>query len=165
MPMILTGVGSRETPPIILSLMNKIAVAFSQKGLILRSGGATGADSAFEDYWDGTKEIYLPWKGYNGKKGIVPVIDSRHTALASGVHPAWHKCSEGTKKMHCRNVCQVLGEDLKTPADLLVCWTKDGEPNGGTGVAIQLAMQHDIPVYNLYRSEAIRELREFYKSL
>lgn len=165
MPMILTGVGSRQTPPIILALMNKIAMSFSQKGLILRSGGALGADSAFEDYWNGTKEIYLPWNGYNGKKGIVPAIDSRHKALASGAHPAWDRCSEGAKKMHSRNVCQVLGQDLNTPANLLVCWTKDGGPTGGTGVAIRLAMQHDIPVYNLYNSDAIRELRALFKTI
>lgn len=43
-----TGVGSRKTPQSILILMNKIAQHFSSYGWILRSGGAQGADTAFE---------------------------------------------------------------------------------------------------------------------
>ena len=43
-----TGVGSRETPPEIVQLMGTIARGLTKVGGILRSGGATGADSAFE---------------------------------------------------------------------------------------------------------------------
>jgi hypothetical protein len=65
--LILTGVGSRETTDEALALMAKIARVFSEKGFTLRSGGAKGADSAFEDNWAGKKEIFLPCSGYENK--------------------------------------------------------------------------------------------------
>jgi len=43
--------------------MTKIAQRMSEKGFVLRSGGAKGADEAFEN-GAGEKEIYLPWRGF-----------------------------------------------------------------------------------------------------
>jgi predicted Rossmann fold nucleotide-binding protein DprA/Smf involved in DNA uptake len=42
-----TGVGSRKTPPDVLSLMTRIATHLDSLGKILRSGGAKGADDLF----------------------------------------------------------------------------------------------------------------------
>ena len=169
MSLILCGVGSRETDQLGMQMMAKIAKAFSAKGFTLRSGGAKGADQAFEHNWSGPKEIYLPWNGYENKwrkNGyIIPAIDERHIALAASVHPAWERCSAGAQKMHSRNTCQVLGENLDKPATLLVCWTVNAELRGGTAVAIKIAMQNNIPVFNIADNNAIRLLREFYNSL
>lgn len=169
MPLILTGVGSRETDQLGMERMAKIAKVFSKKGFILRSGGAKGADSAFEDNWKGEKEIYLPWNGYEGKyisKGyIVPVITPEHEALAASVHPAWERCSPGARKMHSRNTCQVLGVHLDTPATLLVCWTVNGEYRGGTAVAMRIADMYNIPIYNLGAPDGLERLRAYHASL
>ena len=43
-----SGIGSRETPDNVLVVMEKLGAAFAKKGFVLRSGGADGADSAFE---------------------------------------------------------------------------------------------------------------------
>ena len=56
-----TGIGSRKTPKDILDVMVDIARKLEQRLYCLRSGGAEGADMAFEsgvrsEYW---KEIYL----------------------------------------------------------------------------------------------------------
>ena len=62
---IYTGVGSREAPTAKLSFITQLA----EQGWILRSGGPPGSDSAFETGCHdahGLKEIYLPWKGFNG---------------------------------------------------------------------------------------------------
>ena len=59
--MFYTGVGSRKTPKDVLELMVKIAIKAAQNGYTLRSGGAEGADKAFEhgcDMVKGPKEIY-----------------------------------------------------------------------------------------------------------
>ena len=42
------GVGGRETPAHVLNLMTRIAQGLAKVGGILRSGGARGADTAFE---------------------------------------------------------------------------------------------------------------------
>ena len=63
------GIGSRSTPDNVLGIMEKLGIVLAKKGFILRSGGADGADKAFEkgcDLASGQKEIYLPWKGFNG---------------------------------------------------------------------------------------------------
>jgi hypothetical protein len=163
--LILTGVGSRETPHESLERISEISRKFSLLGLTLRSGGARGADEEFEDNWLSTKEIYLPKEGFRGRKGVVPVITKDHMRLAALVHPVWHKCSEEDRVFHCRNVCQVLGEQLDTPSDLLVCWTWNGRPVGGTGTAIRLARAYDIPVYNIYFEQDLRKLWDYYREL
>jgi hypothetical protein len=43
-----TGVGSRKTPPHILKVMRQLATKLNSDGWVLRSGGADGADTAFE---------------------------------------------------------------------------------------------------------------------
>lgn len=43
-----TGIGSRETPEDIQSWMKAFAIRMQKHGYTLRSGGAGGADSAFE---------------------------------------------------------------------------------------------------------------------
>ena len=56
------GVGSRETPLDVLKTMWKIGNYLATKGYTLRSGGAKGADTAFENGCDsviGSKEISM----------------------------------------------------------------------------------------------------------
>ena len=57
-----------------------------------------------------------------------------------------------------RNCHQVLGQDLKTPVDFIVCWTKDGGESGGTGQALRIARDLNIPVYNLYFEDTIDKI-------
>ncbi len=163
------GVGSRETTTDKLEQMSRISKQFSKlEGAILRSSGAIGADQAFENSWKGKKEIFLPWNGYEDKfhnpsKGfILPKMDERHEKLAASVHPVWDRLKQGAKKMHTRNVCQVLGENLDTPATLLVCWTVGGQLKGGTATAIKLALNASIPVYNLAIESDVEKLRELF---
>ena len=66
-----------------------------------------------------------------------------------------------------RNVYQVLGKDLNTPSEFVICWTPDGAETanersiktGGTGFAIALADSLGIPVYNLANPESLEEVR------
>lgn len=149
--MFYTGIGSRATPEEIQWHMMHIAEDLASLGLTLRSGGAGGADTAFEsgcDHRNGTKEIYLPWKGFNGREGIV--IDNPEAEnLASQIHPAWHNCSQAARLLHTRNVYQVLGSNLDAPSEFVVCYTLKGQLKGGTATAIRLAISKGIPVFNL----------------
>ena len=71
-----TGIGSRETPSHILELMTKIAKYLDSLGFILRSGGAPGADTAFAN-GAVNKQIFIPWKNFNGINYYVFHILSR----------------------------------------------------------------------------------------
>jgi len=134
------GIGSRKTPPEICDLMTRLATKLEQLGYILRSGGAEGADKAFESgvTYPTHKEIFLA-------KDSTPKSEE----VASTIHPAWDKCSPYVKKLHGRNIFQVLGRNLDSPVEFVICWTPNSQDVGGTRTAVVLARQKGIPVYNL----------------
>jgi hypothetical protein len=147
-----TGIGSRQTPPEILSVMTDIARFLAETGYVLRSGGASGADTAFESgvlYID-KKEIYLPWKGFNGNKSTLYEVSDEAMDIAAKFHPVWDKLSQGARRLMGRNCYQVLGVDLYVPSDFVLCWTKGGKEVGGTALAMRLAKEFGVPVYNLF---------------
>jgi hypothetical protein len=157
--MIYTGIGARKTPKNILETMTSIARLLDRKEYTLRSGGAKGADSAFE--WGAAEvkpEIYLPWKGFENNLSNLIVTDLRAFEIAKLYHPAWNRLTQGAKKMMARNVHQVLGWELDKPSDFLVCWTADGKASGGTGQALRLAIDMLIPIYNLYNDVDVKKL-------
>lgn len=159
--MLYAGIGSRETPIGVLEEMRSIAIELKGLGYTCCTGGALGADTAFAR-GDRTAHVYLPWAGYNKVRN--PTLKEPTPAaieLASSFHPAWHKCGEGAKKLHGRNMHILLGINLDSPVDFVVCWTKDGRDTGGTGQAIRTAIVHGIPVFNLYHFDALPELREY----
>lgn len=146
------GIGSRDTPEDVLAEMTKIAIFLYEYGYCLRSGGATGADQAFEAGAKDDKEIYLPWDGFEGryeddKNFFIGTKAGRE--LAAQTVPHWYKLSQGSQKLHGRNTHQVLGLDLNVPVDFVVCWTPLGKKKGGTATAITLAEKYDIEVINL----------------
>ncbi len=147
-----TGIGARQTPANVLKEMTILAMGLEQYGYILRSGGAQGADTAFEDGvvdGDAHKEIYLPWAMFNQNHSDHHIIDPEAFSMAKHYHPAWHACSAAARKFHARNCYQILGRDLATPSDFVLCWTPNGAITGGTGQALRIAEDRDIPIFNL----------------
>lgn len=164
--MIYAGIGSREAPEEVLLKMEKIAFYLAHTyDATLRSGGAIGADSAFErgcDKADGKKEIFYAKEWQNKIKPSKEAWEEAER-IASKIHPAWDRCSEFARKLHSRNCFQVLGADLQSPVDFVVCYAKEdrnGNPQGGTRTAIMLARENNIPVYNLFVVGKIEELRK-----
>ena len=170
------GIGSRDTPPLILEQMIGIATVLRGMGYVLRSGHADGADLAFEKGSQGVNQIWLPWVGFNYKspqsEGLVRTghyhIRDNWVAdrIAETNHPNWAACGESARKLHTRNVYQVLGPGLgvvqqDTVSKFIVCWTKDGKASGGTGQAIRIAEGCKIPVFNLFYDNALEQLEAF----
>ena len=123
-----TGVGSRKTPKNILEAFTRIAKRLENLGYTLRSGAAGGADQAFEKGVSNLQEIYIPWNGFApAGKGYHVGACEASISLASSLHPAWERCSQGAQKLHARNTYQVLGKNLKTPSQFLICWTEGGK--------------------------------------
>ena len=87
--------------------------------------------------------------------------------IASEVHPAWDRCNEWARGMHSRNCHQILGYDLKSPVDAVICWTPDGAVVGGTATALMIAMREGIPVFNLGVSDkksVLNDIKNFLES-
>lgn len=155
---IYAGIGSRETPPEVLSLMTQLAGRLEQEGWLLRSGGAPGADTAFElGVADPrNRAIYLPWPGFQGKQPGSGFYDAQRLpgwqgalATVNQYHPAPDRLSRGGRALMARNAMQVLGPDLSRPADLIVAWTPEGRISGGTGQALRMAQDQGIEIRNL----------------
>lgn len=160
------GIGSRETPADVLELMSKFAIAAARRGWVLRSGGADGADMAFQKGCEsvgGEQVIYLPWRGFNGHRNVrgerSGVCDMA-LRVAAEYHPNWAACSQGAQKMHARNVYQVIGDCFDEPVKLVVCWTKGATGAGGTGQAIRIAKKLNIPVYDLADAGSRKKIEE-----
>ena len=152
-PIYYTGIGSRQTPISVLQMMHSLATDSVGGGFVLRSGGAPGADTAFEQGCDaahGSKEIYLPFDNFNGHRKSFVSINARALEIAAFHHPNWPACSPIARKMHARNAFQILGADLDTPSKFVICWTVNGQPIGGTGQALRMAAYYKIPVVNLF---------------
>ena len=161
-----TGIGSRETPIEILKLFTQIGKFLANKNYILRSGHAEGADSAFEygcTMVNGQKEIYLPWKGFGDSDSKLIVKDNKAFEIAEKFHPYWHNLSQGAKKLQARNSHQVLGQDFNTPTRFVICWTKKGKGQGGTGQAIRIARYYNIPIFDAGSYSDIEEVEKEFK--
>ncbi|BCU08411.1 hypothetical protein Atep_30880 (plasmid) [Allochromatium tepidum] len=166
------GIGSRNTPAEILRRMTRIAERLSVHGYTLRSGAAEGADCAFEAGADRC-EIYLPWPGFNGHESERHHLSDEAMRLAEQLHPGWAQLSPAARKLMTRNGYQILGADLRSPVDFVVCWTPDGAQTeaersrltGGTGQAIALADRWGIPIFNLARPGALEQLGDLVRQL
>lgn len=150
---IYAGVGSRETPPDILEIIQYAAEALADMGWVLRSGHAPGADQMFEAWAAGRAEIYLPWPTFEPQVPVAGACYDRPTGaayrLAAEHHPAWEKLTRGAKALHARNSHQVLGRDLQTPVSFVLAWSNGNLFAGGTAQTVRIAQAHGIPCLHL----------------
>lgn len=164
MPGFYTGVGSRQTPQPILDTMTAFSRKLSSQDhrWVLRSGHADGADQAFEA--GASKKILYYAHSIGPDQWSKQALE-----LASRFHPAWSRLSDYVKKLHARNVFQVMGSELDSPSSFLICWTKDGATThaersirtGGTGTAISIADHFKVPVFNLAKPDHLARIHHF----
>lgn len=157
----------------------KVCKRFAELGIIMHSGGALGADYIAEEaYCAAIKEgkanpnqvvIYTPWKGFQANRGTsnclvslhkVATITQAHIDLVKEIHPNFRALTRPMQLLHGRNCNQILGDNFKSPVDLVVCWTNDGTTKGGTATAIRLAEKYNIKVINLGGGDIERKLLE-----
>jgi len=185
------GIGSRSQPYSLMLIMMRLSAVLMDKGWRLTSGGAQGADNAFEigarlyfQYKDATPavihdqlRIYLPWNGFEGRQEGMPgvLVPSRFETwpeavkIANEFHPSLKTLSGAVEKFMGRNGYQVLQDELNQPVDMLVCSTQDqcidgtrtSHKTGGTGQALRLASHHKVPVRNLQHQPHLEKVVQF----
>lgn len=164
-----SGIGSRKATGPIMNILTETARFLETKGFILRSGGADGCDLAFEEgvVNPANKEIYLPWKGFNKNPSPLFNTNARAAEIARLVieDSHWNALSQAGRKLHSRNVHQLLGLDLETPSSFVACWTPQGKVSGGTATAIKLADLYEVPVFNfgIYEDDEQEEMYEAFQ--
>jgi len=165
------GIGSRTTPKDALLGFQSLGEELAKAGWILRSGNCDGADKAFQHGANSfepkegqtTIQVFLPYEGYGGydaiKDGhnyIMPPSTPEAYQIAEKYHPAWHRCNEGARRFHARNVEIILGHDLETEVEFVVCWCWD-ENKGGTSMGIRIADSMYLPVYNFCKPDDVEK--------
>ncbi len=174
-PVAYAGVGSRATPPEVLAGMSDAAQALGDAGFALSTGGADGADKAFEAgalRTDAPVTVHTPWPGYNGyRPGRDPEsdIDVVHPRAGDAVrglsflhlarkhHPTWDRCRRGARALFLRNVSILAGalddDGTVLPVRAVIAWNPNGSAHGreagGTGHTLRVAAELGIPVVNL----------------
>ena len=146
---------------LVKAIMMHAARKLEMRGWVLRSGGASGADMAFEAGIKdpGSKEIYLPWPRFNGNQSDLYRISQEALDLVDRFHPSPGRLTESARSLLARDGYQVLGPDLNAPSKFVLCWTEGGQKVGGTAHAIRVAEAYGIPVYNLGIPQTFTSLR------
>lgn len=150
MPKYYAGIGSRKTPYEICQLMTQIATHLASKGWMLRSGGADGADKAFQA---GAADKCIILRPHHATAAAME--------MASEHHPAWERCKPYVRKLHGRNSQIILGPHLDSPVEFVLCWTPDGALSGGTALGIRIAKHNNINVLNLANHDELENAKEF----
>lgn len=140
-------VGSRETPPDVLDWMADMGAMIVERGFVLVSGNAPGADQAWArggNSIDPSRvELCLPWEGFEGHavhpRNVVRIIqssDQRYYDDVKGTHPSFGRLSAAALKLHARNAMIVDG------AFMTLAYLNHAKPGyGGTGGAWRIAQR------------------------
>jgi hypothetical protein len=152
------GIGARSTPKHVLAKMYYLAGLLAIKGYTCSTGAAKGADQEFANgAFAGLGEIslHLPWATYESDwittlgyyVKTSHMISEEAFASVYKYHPHPDNLKQAVVKLHARNYQIVQG------VEFVICWTPNGETAGGTGQAIRICKDLNIPVYNLGNPE------------
>lgn len=141
------GIGARATPYDVLARMTSVAACLRAAGWHLRSGGAIGADTAFEE-GAGTDATIVTVDKF---RGLDPGRIKRAHEIAEAHHPAWAKCGAFARDLLARNVVVLLGPGLNDPVSLVLYWRPESATRGGTLHALRVASTWGIPALSIER--------------
>ncbi len=149
------GIGNREISGArdgdhglpVAKVLAHLGIELEKLGYTLYSGGAKGCDSAFAS-------------GVSAEHCRIFTADDAtdETRAMARAHKLPCEILLGRKlDLYAREANQILGADLQSPVDFVLCYTRDGceshetrsEKTGGTGYAIELANRRGIPVINV----------------
>lgn len=138
--------------------MSEFAVKAANRGFTLRTGGANGADKAFESGCDlvgGSKEVYLPWAKFNKSESDLYNLSANAIKSVDFFHPYPANLNDAARRLMARNYHQVLGDKTTIdPVVFVICWTLgDLNTSGGTNQAIRIANYYGIPIFNLSKGD------------
>lgn len=160
--------GNENPPPAVHQALQRICPELEKRGFVIRTGGMKGMENAVEEMARNL-EVHLPWKGFDGKESKFTYTSDEAKEFAKRHQPAWDNMKPVVQTFCAKNVRLVLGKDLKSPTQLLIIWSEDGAETarertaktGLTGVALSIAADLHIPVFNLQRPDAEQRLIQY----
>jgi len=162
-----SGIGSRDVPDNIVTIIHKMAKSLADADFTLRSGGAVGCDTAFDEAAYDTiehKEIYKPFGLHRKSIPWIKVLKSPEAMkIANDHHPLdVREMPVNKAKYLCRNPYTILGEDLKTPSKFVLYWMPLDKETGGTAHSLRIAKTFRVPIFMVPdKMKEAHELVEF----
>lgn len=160
-------IGSRELTEVQLNICQSLGVWIVRRGHELHSGNAPGADQAYarggNEVNPALVNLHLPWFKFE-RHAIHPMnvvwnVDDEHDvpaeklvmfeSLARKHHPAWHRLSQGARKLMVRNSSIIKPPPEFDHVDLVLAWPSDKPGGGGTGQGMRIAQDLGIPLVDL----------------
>lgn len=139
------GIGNRDLPVGVYSLLSALGTVYATQGYVLRSGGARGADNAFQEGYEAavgrTGKIFLPRRDHT-------TVPKWQHQLIRVFHPNPDALRHVPYCLMARNCEIILGKDGNDPVEFVACWAVS-EHSGGSAFGIRLARWAGIPVVNL----------------
>jgi hypothetical protein len=167
------GIGPRKTPDDQLEIMGSIAQQLAESGWHLSSGWGHGADQAFGTHAPANQQTqWIPWPGFNGASREAPFVHVRVTDdkenIAAPHHPYWGNMKLHTRRLMCRNVDILLGDQLDQQVDMVVYWQSEAHDqsfNSGTNHTRRMANTWGIPSFNIRHEADQKDLCKYVEYL
>ena len=159
----------RDAPEEVYGPLAQALKAAEDCGFVIRTSALSELEQGVSNNHKNV-ELVLPWKGFNELDSKFTYTPDEARELAKRAHPTWSALKPGPQTFCATKVRLVLGKDLKSPVQLLIIWTQDGAQSirdctpttGLTRVAIDIAAQMRIPVFNLQRPDALQNIKAFF---
>lgn len=142
------AVGDQTCPSRYYDIITKITRYFESDGYVVRTRGSKGFDEVVDESVE-RKELFVPWRGFEGRTTNTYNPSQDVFDKAAEFHPRWYKLNNRVRRIMASATACVLGPDLKSRSEFVICWTPDAEQGGGTGQSIRVASYYGIPVFDL----------------
>lgn len=162
------GTGNKDIPEDVAQTFKRLAKELHELGYTLRTGCLDGTEQALESC-DVTKEVHIPWKGFNDRDTKFSYVAPEAKILAARYQPGYDGLKPVIQAFLTKNVRLVMGQNVKSPALFALIWTEDGAETvqeksiktGSTGHVIAIASLLKIPVFNLAKPDAEARLKRY----
>ena len=152
-------------------LFYNISSYFAKKDMVLRTSGSKGIGSdAIKGCDDnqGQYDAFVPWDGYN-KIPICYELTKEAFDIAEAFNGKYSTMSQTNRKILAAMSYQVLGDDLISPSDFVICYSNRGKGKGGNvGHLIKIAKAYGVPIFDIgkyqNRNDALVNLYFFLKN-
>lgn len=157
-------IGSRDLNETQTTMCEKLGTWVVQCGHILDTGNAPGADQAFARGANQVRpdlvHLHLPWYNFERQvihdDNVVHVLDDLeelhlkfYSQIAEKHHPAFHRLSQGAKKLMTRNSSILLPPPLYFPVSHCLAIPGNKRGGGGTGQGMRIAVHEGIRLVDL----------------
>lgn len=153
-------------------LVARLAKAFDDKGIVIRTGGMNGTDEIVCNSVS-NPELHLPFKNFNKRQAPSQYSNEICTELARRQQPNLDSLQNVQKAILAKNPRLIFGRYLTSPAQLVIVWSEDGCElprevtirSGNAGHLAKIAAVSGIRVINIQRPDAEQRAMAFLESL